>query len=252
MARREAREESPTATETRMEENQGNGLQLLTDLRTAYLAGGRSESNEAREQRMMSILERRRDEVTMTLLLMIEGSDDRIAYLVNNALLGMRWNADDHRPVMGAAPPLHPEIHLQSLRKSCAKCRAYAENEEAPRCERQDRYHDVVYKTGQKSGTGQDHRIITAMGGTVENNVLCEVDPDTGYFTLSPLEAKKALMQWGENAVRPTRRWVTRARDGSPPRGDRWLIREVRHHELYANAIVTGALRKDVPSMTAD
>lgn len=251
MARREARDESPTADETRIvEENvhQGNGLQLLTDLRTAYLAGGRSESSEAREQRMMAILERRRDEVTMTLLLMIEGSDDRIAYILNNALLGMRFDVNAERPIPGAAPPLHSRIELQSLRKSCPKCRAYAENEAAPRCERQDRYHDVVYKTGQKSGTGQEHRLITAMGGTVEDNVLCEVDPETGRFSLVPLEAKKALTQWGENAVRPTRRWVDRALK----KGDRWKIREVAHYNLYANAVLSGAIRKDVPAMTAD
>lgn len=244
MARREARDESPTAEEIRLvEENApaGNGLQLLTDLRTAYLAGGRSESAEDRERRMMAILERRRDEVTMTLLLMVEGSDDRIAYLMNNALLGMRWNADDQRPIQGMAKPLHPVIKLQSLRKKCPQC-------EDGSCGRVGKFHDVVYKTGQKSGTAAEHSLILAMGGTVEDNVLCEVDPETGVFTLTPLEAKKALNQWGENAVSPTRRWV----DRKERKGDRWKIRELRHHELYANAVMTGALRKDVPAMPAD
>ena len=243
MARREAREESPTAEQVRVVEDTrvpGNGLQLLTDLRTAYLAGGRSESNEARERRMMAILDSRADEVTMTLLLMIEGSDDRIAYLINNALLGMRWNADDQRPVMGQAPPLHDRIELQSLRTKCQGCETGA-------CGYVGKFHPIVYKSGQKGGTAQEHKIIVAMGGTVENNVLCDVDPETGRFSLSPLEAKKALRQWGEHAVPPTRRW----RDRSTQKGDRWLIREVRHHELYANAVLTGALQKDVPAMTA-
>lgn len=244
MARREARDESPTAEETRIvEENvhQGNGLQLLTDLRTAYLAGGRSESSEAREQRMMAILMRRRDEVTVTLMLMIEGSDDRIAYILNNALLGMRYDVNAERPIAGMAPPLHSTIRLQSLRKRCAGC-------EDGSCGRVGKYHDVVYKSGQKSGTGQELKEIVGVGGTVEDNVLCEVDPETGLFSLPPLEAKKALRQWGENAVRATRRWV----DRTLKKGDRWKIREVAHYNLYANAVLSGAIRKDVPAMTAD
>lgn len=239
MESREASAQAPTAA----------GLRLYHDLRAAYLQGGRYEGTEAREVRMREIIEGRRDEVTMTLLLMLPDGDP-IAYALNNSLLGMKWDGNQERPVVNPdCPPLHPEILLQSLRKSCAKCRAYATEEGAPRCERQDQYHDVTYKTSTRGGTGKELNLISALGGSAENYVLCEVDPDTGYFTLPPLEAKKALREWGENAVRATRRWKDRVNR----KGDRWQIREVAHWNLYANAAPgIAAPHQAVKSMSAD
>jgi hypothetical protein len=236
MDSREAGARAPTA-----------GLRILDDLHAQYLAGGSHEAPASREQRLYEMLAYRKDEVTMTLLLMTPEGDP-CHYVMNNALLGMRYNRDSERVEMHAARPLHQEIVLQSLRKSCAACKAHEEDKRAPKCERQGKYHPIVYKTSTKSGTGQQHRMIVAMGGTVEDNVLCDVDPETGLFTLEPLEAKKALRQWGENAVRATRRWVDREKK----KGDRWKIREVRHFELYGNAALSGVIRQDVPAMTAD
>lgn len=230
MESRATRDESPTAS----------GILLLDDLYAALLAGGRDESSERRESRMHGILRARSDEVTLTLMLMIPDGDP-LHYIMNNALLGMRYNNDTKRPEMGAAEPLHRQIVLQSLRKKCPEC-------EGNKCGRKGKYHDVVYKTSSKPGTASQHRLVTGMGGTLQNNVLCEVDPDTGLFSLPPLEAKKALREWGENVIRPGRRWVNREKKT----GDRWKIREVRHFELYANTAINGAVGRDVPAMTAD
>lgn len=246
MARREAREESPTAMDAVMdsaideapaaEQYIGSGIAILDDLRNAYLAGGREESIANRERRMHGLMASRRAEVTMTLLLMVDDGGP-IANLLNDALLGQRWNADAEKPVASAIP-LHARIELQSLRMRCPRC-------EDGSCGRVGKYHDVVYKTGQKSGDKQMHETIQAMGGTVEDNVRCRVDPETGRFSLPPLEAKKALRQWGEHAVRAKRRWV----DREHKKGDRWLIREVAHHDKYANATIHGAVRQDEQPM---
>lgn len=236
MDSREARAQAPTAA------GGDGGLGLLHDLRSAYLSGDRHESQEHRQERMYRLIAARRDEVTVTLMLMLHDGDP-IAYLLNCALLGMRYNKDSEHDIEHAAPPLHEAIVLQSLRMRCQLCDQRGERN----CGRKGKRHDVVYKTGVKSGTGAEHRMIEAMGGTVDTNVLCRVDPDTGLFSLPPLEAKKALRQWGEFAVRAPRRFVNR----EARKGDRWLIREVRHFELYANAgPLTGIVQQDNAAMT--
>lgn len=223
-----------------------SGLRLVDDMHAAYLAGGVGESQERREERMYALIAQRQEEVTMTLMLMLSDMDP-LHNVLNNALLGLRYSKDMQRPEFDAVP-LFPWIELQSLRKSCPKCRAHKEKpKEAPKCERQGQYHNVTYKTGSKSGTAADHRMITGMGGTVENNVLCEVDPETGRFRLPPLEAKKALREWGENVIKAHRRHPEK----DPSKGDRWKIREVRHFELYGNAALIGSnVSQDVHSMS--
>jgi hypothetical protein len=231
MDSREASVRAPTAT----------GIGLLHELRAALLSGGKDEDAYSRAERMYALFERRKDEVTMTLLLMMAPGDP-VAYLLNNALLGGRWNSDMQRDEWGVAPPLHPQIHLKSLRTKCSQC-------EGNKCGRKGKYHDITYRAGTKSGTGAELNMITAMGGSADINVLCAVDPDTGEFSLPPMEAKMALREWGEYAVRATRRWVDKANH----KGDRWKVRELRHHELYANANLAGSLlHSDVPAMPAD
>ncbi len=230
MESREARAVAPTAS----------GIGLVQDLRSALLAGGSHESPERRADRMFELIEARKDEITMTLLLMM-GEGDPVAYYINSALLGMRYSKDSERDELGAAPPLHPVIHLQSLRRHCSLC-------ESEKCGRVGQYHNIVYRRGTKSGTGAELNMIVAMGGTADDNAECEVDPETGLFDLPPFEAKMALREWGEYAVRATRRW----KDRQNQKGDRWKVRELRHHELYANAIIGSAGRKDVQTMAAD
>ena len=230
---REASAKAPTA---------GTGIRILDDLRATYVAGGPHEAPADRLRRLFTMMEERRDEVTTTLSLMLERVDP-IGHYMNLALLGMRYDPDTERDEEGRAEPLHRRIELQSLRMKCPQC-------EKNQCGRKGKFHDVVYKTSQKGGTGSERNMITAMGGTVENNVLCEVDPETGRFYLSPIEARKALRQWGEFAVNPKRRWV----DRQNRKGDRWKIREVAHYERYAFAVLqdTKPDAADVPAMTAD
>lgn len=220
MAYREAAA-MPAATD-----RQHNPFSLVDELMHVLASIG---SIEAKHKRAMEVVQRRRDEATLTLVL--SHPHDYIVNVLNDALLGLRFDRDLEMPVASAVP-VKPLILLQSLRKHCKQCKA---ND----CGRQGKYHDIVYKTGTKSGTGAEHRLIAEMGGTPEDNVLCEVDPDTGHFSLPPLEAKKCLRQWGEHIVRP------RFKDRAAKRGDRWLVREVAHHEQY---IVNrpAALRNDV------
>ena len=196
---------------------------VINELRGAYLSGGRHESDTGREVRMNALVVTRADQLTLSLVLMLPDGDP-IVYLLNNAFLGMRFSKDLGRPDFTEAP-LFPSIALQSLRVKCAQC---SEN----RCGRKGKAHDVVYKTAPKSGTHVEHRLMTSMGGTTDHNVLCRADPETGLFALAPLEAKKALRQWGESVIRPRRRYTQTG-------GDRWLIRDVRHYALYGAGAFT-------------
>lgn len=232
MASREASAEAPTAAR--------NVLDVVQELRAAMFAGGRDEPVERREARMHALIYTRRDEITMTLRLMLHDGDP-VTYLLNNALLGLRFNKDVERPEAGVASPIHPVIHLQSLRRACPKCEGNA-------CGRKGKFHDVTYKTLAKSASSADLGLMTSMGWSTGDHVLCKVDPDTGRFSLPPGEAIKALREWGENAIRAKRRWVDRA----AKRGDRWKIREIAHWELYANTQLLNQQAEHVEPMTAD
>lgn len=216
-------------------------ISLVEELRAVQSSLG-SLPQERREERLGEVIRRRKDEATVTLsLVMSEG--DFLTYVLNNVLLGMVWNQDLEQPVVSRAP-LHASITLQSLRRSCQACRAYEADNSIERCPRQGKYHDIVYKTATKSGSGYDHKLVHLMGGQREELVRCEVDPETGHFQLPPLEAKKCLRQWGEYIARP--RWKNKQEQ----KGDRWVVREVRHHALYKDNSAPG--RNDVAPMIVD
>lgn len=218
-------------------------VSLLDEMAMVSNAGG----PEGLYDRLAGVLRRRADEVTMTLNLMLPEGEYR-TYVMNDLLLGMKQDRDTLTPRMGAQPPLHEFITLQSLRKTCGRCKAHEKDpENAPACPRQGQYHNIVYKTSLKEGTGREHSMLVAMGGTPEVNVECDVDPKTGLFKLTPLEAKKCLRQFGEYAIPERRRWKNKADRSS---GDRWLVREPRHHELYTLTGFGNHARGDVQPMT--
>lgn len=233
MASREASaQQAPTAY----------AITLVEELRAVQSTLG-SLPQELREERLGEVIRRRKDEATVTLsLVMSEG--DFLTYVLNNVLLGMVWNADLEQPIVSRAP-LHAAITLQSLLRSCHQCRAYEADESRERCPRQGKFHDITYKTATKSGSGYDHKLTQLMGGQREDLVRCEVDPETGHFQLAPLEAKKCLRQWGEYVARP--RWKNKQEQ----KGDRWVVREVRHHELYTEKSAPGR-NADVAPMVVD
>lgn len=186
---------------------------------------------QARYDRVMSVIERRASEATLTLVL--THNVDYVVNVLNDALLGQRYD-EEGRPSI-VVPPVKPLIRLESRLMRCPQC-------EGNKCGRKGKRHDIVYKTGTKSGTGAEHRQIEHAGGSSIKYIRCVVDPETGLFDLTPAEAKKCLRQFGEPIARP--RW----QNTIGKTGDKWIVREVDHFAHYR--VSTDDAAKDVAPLT--
>ncbi len=98
-----------------------SGIEIVDELHTAYISGGVAEPHAARMERMYGLIAQRKDEITMSLMLMLSDTDP-LHDILNNALLGLRYSKDSERPEF-IAKPLFATIELQSLRMSCATCK---------------------------------------------------------------------------------------------------------------------------------
>jgi hypothetical protein len=152
------------------------------------------------EDAQQELIEERRDVVTLTkvLLMSVNGPESPIRAVLWRALWGIELVPQSGQFFEKAAAfqPLHPETELASLLVGP-----------------DGKYQPISIKTG-------------ANGPEVTE---FSVDPETGAF-LRPCSVRDAVLllkSFGESIKQP------RFMDTDRRRGDRWLVRERRHHELY-------------------